>query len=172
MQSAPLQYFNSWSPASVLVAGAFFVALLGAVGCGPSPSATDTAAVDPVGWQQGDTAVLSFEVHQAAHRYDLFISLRNNQDYPFSNAFLFVQLVSPAGRTLTDTLECPLALPDGRWLGRSWGRWVDHKIGYKPGIQFPVPGTYELRIVHAMRSDPLPGIASVGLDLFDRGPGR
>jgi gliding motility-associated lipoprotein GldH len=147
--------------------GVAIVALFALSSCGPKPLSTDTAAVDPGGWSQADTAHLSFEIEQADRLHNVFISLRHNDDYPFNNAYFFVQLVSPGGRTLTDTLSCPLALEDGRWLGRTWGKWIDHKIGYKPQVQFPEAGLYELRVVHAMRRNPLPGVASVGVDVFE-----
>lgn len=145
-------------------------AILGAcvmVGCGPGPVAADAGAVDADGWFSQDTVRLTFDVQQPGHRHDLQLGLRHNQDYPFSNLYLFVRLTYPNGRTLTDTLACPLAGPDGRWYG-SGRSWIDHRIGYKKGVEFPLPGTYTLDVVHAMRKDPLPGLSDIRFSLFDR----
>ena len=136
-------------------------------GCGPGPVAVDSAEVDPAGWRSVDTVQLSFTVDEPEHRHDLQFGLRHSADYPYSNLYLFVRLDYPNGRTLTDTLECPLAAPTGEWYGEG-GRWIDQRIGYKRGVGFPLPGAYTLQVVHAMRQDPLPGLAEVRFALFDR----
>ncbi len=141
--------------------------ILAAVGCGPGPVAVDAAELDPDGWRATDTVRLTFEVDQPDHRHDLQFGLRHSEDYPYSNLYLFVRLDYPNGRTLTDTLECPLASPSGEWYGEG-SRWIDQRIGYKRGVGFPLPGEYTLQVVHAMRQDPLPGMAEVRFALFDR----
>jgi gliding motility-associated lipoprotein GldH len=135
--------------------------------CGNGPVSSDNATVDPAGWRASDTVRLTFDVAQPEHRHDLQFGLRHNGDYPFSNLYLFVRLTYPNGRTLTDTLACPLAGPDGRWYGKG-GNWIDHRIGYKRGVAFPLAGTYRLDVVHAMRRNPLPGISDVRFAMFDR----
>ena len=146
---------------------AILVALWSMTGCGPAPVAADAVDLDPTGWLATDTAVMEFRVDHPDHRHDLQFGLRHGVDYPFSNLYLFVQLEYPNGRTLTDTLECPLAAPDGRWYGEG-SRWIDQRIGYKRGVAFPLEGDYTLRVVHAMRRDPLPGMAELRFSLFDR----
>lgn len=141
--------------------------ILAAVGCGPGPVAVDAAELDPDGWRATDTVRLTFEVDQPDHRHDLQFGLRHSEDYPYSNLYLFVRLDYPNGRTLTDTLECPLASPSGEWYGEG-SRWIDQRIGYKRGVGFPLQGEYTLQVVHAMRQDPLPGMAEVRFALFDR----
>lgn len=136
-------------------------------GCGPGPVAADASPVNPEGWLASDTVRLTFDVVQPDHRHDLQFGLRHDDRYPFSNLYLFVRLTYPNGKTLTDTLACPLAGPDGRWLGDG-GRWVDHRIGYKKAVAFPLEGQYRLDVVHAMRRDPLPGISELRFALFDR----
>jgi gliding motility-associated lipoprotein GldH len=137
------------------------------MGCGKGPVASDSAAVSTEGWSATDTVRLTFDVQQPDHRHDLQFGLRHNEDYPFSNLYLFVRLTYPNGRTLTDTLSCPLAGPDGRWYG-SGRHWIDHRIGYKKRVAFPLPGTYTLDVVHAMRKDPLPGLSAIRFSLFDQ----
>lgn len=142
------------------------VLLVAAAGCGEGPVAADAATVDPAGWSSLDTVRLTFEVDAPEHRHDLQLGLRHDGDYPFSNLYLFVRLNYPNGRSLTDTLACPLAGPDGRWFGEG-STWIDHRIGYKKGVAFPLPGTYTLDVVHAMRRDPLPGISDIRFAMFD-----
>ena len=160
--------FQSGEGTLNFTAAVLAVSLLGMLaGCGSGPVASDAAPVDPAGWSSKDTVRLQFDVTAPEHRHDLQFGLRHNQDYPFSNLYLFVRLTYPNGKTLTDTLACPLACPDGTWYGDG-GEWVDHRIGYKRGVAFPLEGSYRLDIVHAMRRDPLPGISDVRFALFDR----
>lgn len=152
--------------------GPWTATLLGMMGllltaCGGGPVASDSGHVDSTGWSSRDTVSLNFEVTHPEHRHDLQLGLRHDEDYPYSNLYLFVRLTYPNGKTLTDTLACPLAAEDGRWFGQGSG-WIDHRIGYKRGVAFPLPGTYTLDIVHAMRRDPLPGIGDIRFSLFDR----
>ena len=151
--------------------GASFLALLVAAilcaGCGTGPVSSDAAEVNPEGWNSTDTVRLEFTVNNPDHRHDLQLGLRHNEDYPFSNLYLFVRLVYPNGRTLTDTLACPLAAPGGQWYGRG-GKWIEHNIGYKQGVGFPLQGRYALEVVHAMRRDPLPGLSDIRFALYDQ----
>ncbi|MCH1583457.1 MAG: gliding motility lipoprotein GldH [Flavobacteriales bacterium] len=135
--------------------------------CGPGPVSADAAPLDAEGWMAADTVRLTFEVENPEHRHDLQLGLRHNDQYPFSNLYLFVQLTYPNGKTLTDTLACPLAGPDGRWYGKG-SDWIDHRIGYKKGVGFPLAGIYTLDVVHAMRQDPLVGISDLRFAMFDR----
>lgn len=145
---------------------AFAVASAAVVGCGPGPASSDAVQLNPSGWGALDTAVMTFHVEHPDHRHDLQFGLRHGEDYPFSNLFLFVELEYPNGKTLLDTLECPLGAPDGRWYGEGRG-WVDLRVGYKEAVAFPIPGDYTLKVVHAMRRDPLPGVAELRFSLFD-----
>jgi gliding motility-associated lipoprotein GldH len=49
-------------------------------------------------------------------RYDLFINLRDNNNYQYNN-LLIVSVEKPNGYTKVDTLEYQMAEPDGTLLG-------------------------------------------------------
>ena len=79
-----------------------------------------------------------------------------------------------AGSTLIsmgDTKVLCTASVDNRtppWLKGTGSGWVDHRIGYKKGVAFPLEGRYTMDVVHAMRRDPLPGISDIRFAMFDR----
>ena len=143
------------------------MAVVMAMGCGQGPVALDAVELDPEAWFASDTVKMNFTVDHPEHRHDLQFGLRHDERYPFSNLYLFVRLNYPNGKTLTDTLECPLASPSGEWYGDG-SRWIDHRIGYKRGVAFPLAGEYSLEVVHAMRMDPLPGMAELRFAMFDK----
>ena len=96
---------------------------------------------------------------------NLMIYIRNNKYYPYSNLYLFIDIIYPNNKHRIDTLECVLADNRGRWYGSGLGDMVSHRIEYLDEIQFPLEGDYQMRITHGMRMDPLEEITDLGLRL-------
>lgn len=137
-----------------------------ASGCGPEPIYSETFAVEREGgWLASDVKSFNFEVEDTLRQHEFFIDLRHDQDYPFSNLYLFVDFEFPNGRVRRDTVLCELADARGVWQGTGTGPIVDHRIGIQTHTAFPISGAYEVNIAHAMRRDPLPGIQDVGFRL-------
>jgi len=117
-------------------------------------------------------SILTFEVNDmdSLQRYDLFINLRNTNDYEYSNIYLITEMSFPYGKVVEDTLEYEMAYPDGEWMGVGIGEVKTSKLWYKKGVRFNEPGTYEFKIRQAMRKnnhregiEKLKGITEVGL---------
>lgn len=101
--------------------------------------------------------------------YNLFINVRNTNDYKFSNLFLIAEINFPNGKTVKDTLEYQMAKPNGTLLGQGFTDVKENKLWYKERVQFDEAGTYTVTIQHAMRNngevngvDNLEGITDVG----------
>jgi gliding motility-associated lipoprotein GldH len=95
--------------------------------------------------------------------YDVYFSLRNTTDYPYSNAFFLINTKFPTNEKYTDTIECVLADPTGKWLGSGLGRYRTRVFLMKNRIKFPLAGTYNFGVKHAMRTDSLKEISEVGM---------
>ena len=54
-------------------------------------------------------ASFTFEQKDTTGVYNLFLNVRNNNDYPYNNLFLIVSLNQPDGKVLVDTLEYQMA---------------------------------------------------------------
>jgi gliding motility-associated lipoprotein GldH len=63
-------------------------------------------------------------------RYDLFINLRDNNNYQYNN-FDCVCLLKPNGYTKVDTLEYQMAEPDGTLLGNGFTDIKESKLFLK-----------------------------------------
>lgn len=120
-------------------------------------------------WSIDDTKVFNFTQNDTIQANDLFISIRNDESFPYSNLFLIADLKYPNGDIQRDTLEYEMAMPDGKWLGKGYGSIKENKLWYKENIIFPVMGVYTLQISHAMRKNgntegivELNGITDVG----------
>lgn len=83
----------------------------------------------------------------------MFINIRNNDDYEFSNLFLIVKLEQPKGKIFIDTLEYQMANPDGTLLGEGFSDIKESKLWYKENYTFPTKGKYKVTIQQAVRQN-------------------
>jgi len=64
-------------------------------------------------------------------QYNLFLNIRDNNNYPFNNLFLIVSLEQPDKITKVDTLEYQMANPDGTLLGDGFTDVKESKLFIK-----------------------------------------
>lgn len=116
-------------------------------------------------------SIIQFNIQQAdtIKPYNLFVNIRDNNSYPYSNLFLIVAMEQPGGITHVDTLEYQMANPDGSLLGNGFSDVKESKLWYKEKMQFPKKGKYKVRIQQAVRQTgkvagdkALKGITEVG----------
>jgi gliding motility-associated lipoprotein GldH len=122
------------------------------------------------GWHRDSLVVFEYEVQDTVKPYDLFLTLRANNDYPFSNIFVIASLESPSGETKTDTLEYLMAAPDGTLLGNGFSDIKESKLWLKDDYKFSQKGKHVITIEQALRKrnevegvEVLEGISEVGL---------
>jgi len=115
------------------------------------------------GWSKDSMAVFKVEIENAQLAYDVIINIRNRSEYPNSNLWLFVDVISPSGQVMQQKVDCILADDNGRWLGSGWGDLFHVAVPYQMGVKFAQPGDYTFRIVQGMRTEDLAGIHNIGL---------
>ena len=116
-------------------------------------------------WLKDSTINIILPVTDTLGAYAIIVNLRNNNDYPFRNIHLFVDVVAPNGMAACDTVEYELSDLQGKWLGKRGSHWIDHRLFYRPTVIFTHTGNYAFGIRHGMRADTLSGIGAVGLRL-------
>ena len=111
-------------------------------------------------WNKDSIASFEFEQQDTTALYNMFINIRNNNNYPFNNLFLIVELQEPGNDVVKiDTLEYQMAQPDGTLLGEGMTDVKESKLWYKENQRFPVPGKYRVNIQQAVReSGQVPGV--------------
>jgi gliding motility-associated lipoprotein GldH len=121
------------------------------------------------GWKKNSIINFTFNQEVSKNPYNLFINIRDNDDYEFSNLFLIVKLEHPDGLTKIDTLEYQMANPDGSLLGEGFSDIKESKLWYKEKMMFPKKGKYKLSIQQAVRQtgkvkgvEKLDGITEIG----------
>ncbi len=124
----------------------------------------------PNQWNRDSTLVFKVNELDSTQTYNLFINIRNTDDYQFSNIFLITDMIFPQGKVIQDTLEYTMAAPTGQWLGEGTGEVKLSKLWYKEQVQFKEQGSYTFKIRQAMRQNgktegikQLKGITEVGL---------
>lgn len=114
-------------------------------------------------WDKNQIIQFDFDVKDTINGYDIFINIRNNNDFRYKNLFLFVNTTSPNGFSKRDTVEITLADDKGKWLGHGIGGVNSIEKTYKKNIRFPVSGNYKIELVQGMRNDILDGIMDVSI---------
>ena len=116
-------------------------------------------------------SVVTFELPKldSTKLYNMYVNVRDNDDYPFNNLFLIVSLEQPNHQVKVDTLEYQMANPDGTLLGDGFSDIKENKLFYKDKVKFTQKGIYKIHITHANRQTgkiegitSLPGISDVG----------
>ncbi|MDY0090129.1 MAG: gliding motility lipoprotein GldH [Flavobacteriaceae bacterium] len=120
-------------------------------------------------WHKNQSVLFEFDPIDTIKPYDLFLNIRNNKNYPFSNLFLIVEMEQPDKNTLVDTLEYVMANPDGTLLGKGFSDVKESKLYYKENYIFKNSGVHRIKIQHAMRQtgkisgvETLDGVMEVG----------
>lgn len=126
----------------------------------------------PNGWAMGEKARFSFSDIAQDMPYNLFIYVRNNDAYPFSNIFILASVLQGEQEIMRDTLEYAMAAPDGQWLGKGFLSLKESKLWWRENYRFPTAGKYTIVLEQAMRNqeavaglEKLDGIVSLGLGL-------
>ena len=126
----------------------------------------------PNGWNKEEVIKFDFPKLDSSKTYNLFINLRNTNDYRYNNIFLIAEINFPHGKTVTDTLEYKMSNPDGSWLGTGIGSVKENKLWYKEHISFSENGIYKISISQAVRNNGnvdgvsnLEGITDIGISV-------
>ena len=114
-------------------------------------------------WNQNDRVAFDVDINDTISPYEFGIGLRHLENYRYSNLFVFLHTTMPNGNRTHDTIECTLATPEGRWIGKSSGSMRDLTVPLNENLLFPLSGTYHFEIEQAMREPVLKGISDIGL---------
>ena len=129
-------------------------------------------SIDNEGWKANEKIFFEFDVKDTISPKNLFINIRNNNEYAYSNLYLITELVFPNETKVVDTLQYEMADKTGRFLGVGFTEIKENKLFYKEKKAFPVSGNYTFNVRHAMRKNGevkaiefLKGIQDVGFSI-------
>ncbi len=124
-----------------------------------------------IGWPANKRINFETEMKDTMQLYDVYINVRNAENYPYRNLFMFLYTTYPNGDMSIDTIECILADEQGHWLGKGMGDLYDNSILFKRNTRFKQAGKYKFAFEQTMRYgnkneiNPLPLIMDIGISI-------
>ena len=152
------------STSSIYSTGLIGLLLLLVVACAPKEIFFEYHSFKNNGWDRADAAVFHINMDNTTDLFDVSLEIRNNNDYPFRNIWLFVDSKTPGGDIRNDTIKVNLADVYGKWQGTGISLY-SLTVPFKTGVRFPQAGTYTYSIRHGMQENPLKGISDIGLKI-------
>lgn len=150
----------------------FLVSLFLMFSCSDKTDFNQYKSIDTEGWKANEKVSFEFDVKDTILPKNLFINIRNNSEYEFSNLYVITELIFPNETVIIDTLQYEMADETGRFLGVGFTEIKENKLFYKEKKAFPISGTYRFNVHHAMRKNGaitpiefLKGIQDVGLSI-------
>lgn len=137
-----------------------------AVGCGSSGELNVFQKEAPIPESEWDSTYrpeFAVNIEDTLARYDLYLTLRHTNRYPFSNLWILIRAGREGKKEEDKRVELPLADKSGKWFGTGLSDIYEHKILLRENTKFDTAGVYHFSLTHNMRLNPLPYIMSVGL---------
>lgn len=141
----------------------FLFLLLILAGCQPGVVFDDNKNLPGNVWKSGQVIRFDVDLQDTVSIHKFYLSLRHETSYRYANLFLFIHTTYPNGREANDTVECILADPSGKWLGKGITDIRDFQVLLRRGLRFPQTGTYIFELEQAMREPELTGVMDIGL---------
>jgi len=120
-------------------------------------------------WHKDSIVTFDLPKLEPKKAFNMFVNIRDNNDYPFNNIFLIVSLEQPNRKVKVDTLEYLMTNADGTLLGDGFSDIKENKLFYKSKVTFDQKGLYKIHIKQAVRQTgkiqgvtALTGISDVG----------
>ena len=78
-------------------------------------------------------SIINFTINSidTISKNNIYINLRNNKDYEFSNLFLIVGIKFPNNYQIVDTLEYEMTTPEGHFLGTGFADIKENKLEFR-----------------------------------------
>jgi gliding motility-associated lipoprotein GldH len=119
-------------------------------------------------WTYADAKSFTIQISDTSARYNLSLLMQHTELYSNSNIWMKLATTYPNGKIDTQKIEVPLAMPDGKWLGRKANGMIEHTMAITPNagtISFSEKGQYTFTLMQDMRVSPLPNIVYIGIQL-------
>lgn len=143
----------------------FLILLLIFVGCQEGAVYSERQAIDKDGWMIEDTITFSPEIDAADMPCDIYIWVRHEKDYSFSNVWLKVMSDQDLVDSENDLVEIALADKTGQWLGTCSQSLCTKKLLITERFQQDAGLAFRIDLVQYMRESSLSGIRDAGIEI-------
>jgi len=136
---------------------------LGLYSCDPNKIYESNVKIPAEGWRHTELARFEVEITDTITPCNIYINVRNNNNYKYMELWLFVGVNSSFGFVERDTVSIMLADHRGKWLGHGLGSKFDTRYFFRRNVRFPAAGKYIFEYEQATRDELLTGIDDIGL---------
>jgi gliding motility-associated lipoprotein GldH len=143
-----------------------FLILLLTASCNKDVLYTDSIIIPSEAWALDYVPEFKADISDTASICNIYLTLRTGSAYPYRNIWLFVNTVSPSGKSITDTLQYMLADEKGKWFGKGFGDIHELDLPFRSGVYFREKGTYAFSVRHGMRNENLNSVYDLGLRII------
>ncbi|WP_413511072.1 gliding motility lipoprotein GldH [Myroides odoratus] len=120
-------------------------------------------------WDKNDVKTFVWDVQDTVTPANLFMNLRVNNEYPYSNMFVIFKIYKPSAAIVIDTIQFQMADPNGTLLGNGFSDVKESKLWLKENYVFDEKGKYKMTLEQAVRDlgdvegvPTLKGVSEVG----------
>lgn len=150
----------------------FIVVIVTLVSCNDNLVFNQYKSMPNAEWHKDSIVKFQFNPIDTISRNNVYINLRNNDAYAYSNLFLIVGIDFPNNYRVIDTLEYEMANAEGKFLGEGLTDLKENVLEFKTNVIFPTTGTYTVSLQQAMRKSgevdgitSLKGVTDVGIQI-------
>ena len=140
----------------------FVVAMAMLVSCNHTAIFEQYQNISQEAWDMQDSICFHVDMNDTTSRYNVLLHIRNTEQYPYQNLWLFVDEYQGETCVYQDTIEALLADDYGRWLGAGISRY-ELPLLYDEQRRFEPTGEHSFVIRQGMRSEWLKGIQDIGV---------
>jgi gliding motility-associated lipoprotein GldH len=137
--------------------------LLCLAGCDSRTIYDNTKSIRDDVWKSNQIIRFDVPLEDTVNIYKFYLNLRHTTSYRYANIYLFINTTFPDGTAARDTVECILADPSGKWVGKGISNILDNQVLLRRGLRFPQKGKYIFEFEQAMREPELEGVMDIGL---------
>jgi gliding motility-associated lipoprotein GldH len=116
-------------------------------------------------WNYDYEIPFEFTIKDTQSYYNIYLNIRNAGIYPYSNIWIVATRQDANGTLSKRRYEFVLANPDGSWTGNGLGDIIDNRFILEEHTRLTEPGEYKFSFRHDMRTDLLPAIMDIGLEV-------
>ncbi len=117
-------------------------------------------------WGQKVKPMFKIEITDTSKYYDFILTLRTTTDYAYSNAWIYMNTLTPNKIKAREPFEIKITNPDGTWIGTKSGTIVENLLYFKRR-KFPLKGVYYFQMEQAVVQENLNEVLDIGLRLLE-----
>lgn len=143
---------------SIVAAMALFI-----TACDPARVFDENRSIEGANWYYKNKMPFDVRINDTSKLYNVYVNLRVDADYKYSNIFMWVHTTNPDKKTDQRRIEIKLADESGKWLGSGLGDLYDYQFPAFKKVKFPQQGFYRFELEQNMRDDTLMHVKAAGV---------